>query len=162
MMTNYFKFTVKRLKVFKEMIDFSNSEDETRYSKHLKKKQPNFCKIIGDVKFDPRCLEAHKFCTLFCSFALEYVEQFLDRDFPPLAGSTFQNMANKVKREFPSLGLRWLKFPRRLKHHIFKENFDNDDSEWLGLFISAFLITIEEYIYLEAIGFDDPEKTMLD
>jgi hypothetical protein len=159
-MATYYRFTVKRLKLFKKMIDFSNWEDEIQCSKHLQKKQPNFCKIISDVKIDPRCLEAYKFCVLFCSNALEQAEMISDREFPPLSESIFRGMTTKVAQEFPSLGLRALKFPKRLKKHIFKEKFDDEDSLWLGLFISAFLITFEEYIYLDGIGCEDPEKVM--
>ena len=59
------------------------------------------------------------------------------------------------------MGLRALKFPKRLKQYVFKNNFDNEDSGWLELMISTFLITLEEYIYLYEIGFDDPESAVI-
>ena len=160
MANNYYRFTVKRLKFVKKMVDFSSSEDVIIYSKILEKKQPGFCRIIDEVKIDSRCLEAHRFCTLFCSLALEQAEMTWDEKFPGLSKDTFHDMAYKLAQNFPSLGLRGLKFPQRLKRYVLKNEFDNEDSEWLGLMISAFLITFEEYIYLSEIGFDDPESVM--
>lgn len=160
-MTNYYRFTLKRLKLFKKMVDFSNHEDVIKYSKILKKRQPNFCKIIDDVKIDPRCLAAHRFCTLFCSFALEQAELLWNEKFPRFSEDTLHSMLFNVAQKFPVLGIRALKFPHRLKQDVFKNNFDNEDSEWLGLMISSFLITLEEYIYLYEIGFDHPETVMI-
>jgi hypothetical protein len=160
-MTNYYRFTIKCLKLFKKMVDFSSSEDVIKYSKILKKRQPNFCKIIDEVKIDPRCLTAHRFCTLFCSLALEDAELFWNEKFPRFSEAALRKMTFKVAQKFPALGLRALKFPQRLKQYVFKNNFDNEDSEWLGLMISTFLITLEEYIYLYEIGFDDPESVMI-
>jgi hypothetical protein len=160
MANNYYRFTVKRLKLIKKMVDFSSPEDVIKYSKILKEKQPDFCGIIDEVKIDTRCLEAHRFCTLFCSLALEQAEMTWNEKFPGLSKDTFHDKAYKLAQKSPSLGPRGWKFPRRLKRYVLKNEFDNEDSEWLGLMISAFLITFEEYIYLSEIGFDDPESVM--
>jgi hypothetical protein len=59
------KYTVADLKLIKKMVDFSNTDDQLKLSKSLHKNQPYFCNIIDQVKIDPRCLEAHLFCTYF-------------------------------------------------------------------------------------------------
>jgi hypothetical protein len=53
------------------MVSYSNSDDEKELLKSSHKEQPYFCNLIDPIFYDPRCFEAHIFCTLFCSVASE-------------------------------------------------------------------------------------------
>ena len=140
------KYTVPELKLINKMVGFSNAEERIELPATLQQKQPHFCNIIDDVKFDPRCSEAHLFCSLFCSLALERAELLARRDFPPLPESVFQDAIRKIAQNHPELQKREETYPDRIRRHVLSSlAFDKDDSGWLQLMISGFLVTIENF-----------------
>ncbi|MEA3558401.1 MAG: hypothetical protein U9R75_04020 [Candidatus Thermoplasmatota archaeon] len=138
------KFTVYDIKLFKKMVGSADDDDEMRLSKRLHKKQPHFCNIIDQVKIDPRCSEAHLFCTLFCSLALDHAERVTEDDLNPFSESRFHNIAHMIVQRYPKIGKRAYTYPDRVKRHILKDlEFDEEDNDWLIIMISTFLTIIE-------------------
>jgi hypothetical protein len=139
------KFTVYDIKLFKKMVGSADDDDEIRFSKRLHTKQPYFCNIIDQVKIDPRCSEAHRFCTLFCYLALDHAEQMTEDDLNPFSESRFHNIAHMIVQRYPKIGKRACTYPDRIKRHVLKNlGFDEEDSNWLIIMISTFLAIIEK------------------
>ena len=138
------KFTVSDLKLLKKMVLWANPEEERRLSKDLEKTQPGFFALIEDVAIDPRCLEASRFCALFCSLALGRAEAVSGGSFPPYPEYVFRDMACLVARGDARIGKRAQTYPNRIQRHILRFNqFDDGDSAWLRMTISTFLIILE-------------------
>ncbi|HEB29499.1 MAG TPA: hypothetical protein ENI15_01310 [Spirochaetes bacterium] len=140
------RYTVADIKLIKKMVNYSNIDDEICLSKSLHKKQPHFCKIIDQVKIDSRCLEAHLFCTLFCSLAIDHAERVTEEDFPSFPEELFHDTAYMVAQKNPKIGKKALAYPDRIKRYILNSlDFDDADADWLKIMISAFLVTIENF-----------------
>ena len=140
------KYTVADLKLIKKMVDFSNTDDQLRLSESLHKNQPYFCNIIDQVKIDPRCLEAHLFCTLFCSLALERAQLLTNGCFPCFPEDLFHDTAYNIVQKYPGIGKRAETYPDRIKLHVLNRlGFDEEDTGWLQIMISAFLVTVEKF-----------------
>ena len=138
------KFTVYDIKLFRKMVGSADDDDEIRYSKRLHTKQPYFCNIIDQVKIDPRCSEAHRFCTLFCYLALDHAERVSEDDFNPFSEYGFHNIACMIVQKNPKIGKRAHTYPDRIKRHVLKNlEFDEEDNSWLEIMISTFLTIIE-------------------
>ena len=138
------KFTVDDIKLFKKMVGSADDDDEIRFSKRLHTKQPHFCNIIDQVKIDPRCSEAHRFCTLFCYLALDHAERVTEDDFNPFSEYGFHNIAYMILQRYPEIGKRAYTYPGRIKVHVLKNlEFDKEDNDWLEIMISTFLTIIE-------------------
>lgn len=143
------KFTVPDLRLFKKMVIYANSDDEKELSKSLHKEQPYFCNIIDPIAYDSRCLEVHRFCTLFCSIASEHVEQVLNtiyEEYIKIPEEYFNTIAHLVAQKNINIGKRGLTYPDRINKYVLnKLDFDNEDTEWLLIMIPSFLYTIESF-----------------
>ncbi len=129
----------------KQMVLSANSKDWNLFSELLHERQPHFCDIIDEVGEDPRCYDAHRFCTLFCAIALEQAEIALP-DKPPIYSKyVFQDLAGLIARaEEKQVGKRAVSFPNRIRRYVLsRSNFDEDDTQWLCTTISVFLVIIE-------------------
>ena len=139
------RFTVGDIKLFKKMVGSADDDDKIRYSRRLHKKQPHFCNIIDQLKIDYRCSEAHLFCTLFCSLALDHAERVIEDDLNPFSESRFHNIAHMIVQRYPDAGKRACTYPDLIKRHVLKNlGFDEEDYNWLIIMISTFLIIIEK------------------
>ncbi len=146
------KYTVAELKLIKKMVDFSNTDDQLRLSESLHKNQLHFCNIIDQVKIDPRCVEAHLFCTLFCSLALERAELLTDECFPCFPEEKFHDTAYKILQKSPEIGKRAETYPDRIRRHVLNTlSFDREASGWLETMISAFLVIIEKSLRMKSV-----------
>ena len=138
------KFTVTDLKLLTKMLRSANTEDEIQLSKRLRGKQPGFYTLIDDVRIDTRCTDSFRFCSLFCSLALQRAELINGCDFPTFSGSELVEIAGKIVRENEQIGKRACTYPDRVQKHVLAgSHFDNEDSSWLRMMISAFLFTLE-------------------
>lgn len=140
------KFTVPELRMLTKMVSHANTEDEAYLSKLLKKAQPGIYAEIEYVGMDPRCFEAVRFCTLFCSLALEHVELFTQGAIPPFPRDLFSHTAGLVARRDGWLKRRAQTYPDRIQRHVLdSKDFDEEDSPWLRTTLSTFLIMLEKY-----------------
>ena len=129
----------------RKMVLSANSKDWNLFSELLHERQPHFCNIIDEVGEDPRCYDAHRFCTLFCAIALEQAERAFP-DKPPIYSKyVFQDLAGLIARgQEEQVGKRAVSFPNRIRRYVLpSSNFDEDDAQWLCTTISVFLVIIE-------------------
>jgi len=139
------KYSVGDIKLLKKMVASADNDDEIYLTKRLHKKQPHFCNIIDQVKIDSRCLKAHRFCTLFCSLALDHAERVAGDSFNPFSENVFHNAACMIVQKYPEIGKRAHAYPNRIKLHVLNNlEFDEEDNDWLEITISTFLTTIEK------------------
>lgn len=139
------KFGVADLKLLNEMVRYANKDDESILSNSLYEKQPGFWEEIIDVSLDPRCLDAYRFCILFCSLALDHAERLSGQYLPPIPKSVFHETAHMVAQRNGQIGKRSYTYPDRIQRHVLTYNdFDDDDSGWLRTIISTFLIILEK------------------
>lgn len=143
------KFTVPDIKRLKQMVSYSNSDDEKELSKNLHKEQPYFCNLIDELSYDPRCFEVHKFCTLFCGVASEKAQLILNEEYEEyikIPEQYFDTMKHLIAQKNPVIGKRGFTYPSRIEKHVLKNTtFDDVDREWLLITIPAFLYTIESF-----------------
>ena len=140
------KFTVPDLKLLRKMVNCANAEDEAVLTRYLQKKQPGFFSLIQDVAIDPRCVEACRYCTLFCGLVLEQVDVKKGESLSPLSESEFRDIAGKVVRQDKNIGRRAMTYPDRISKHVLATgDFDHEDSGWLCTMIATFLITVERF-----------------
>jgi hypothetical protein len=155
------KFTIPDLRLFKKMVRYSNEDDEKELSKILHNKQPNFCKIIDSISYDPRCFEVHRYCTLFCAIASEHAEAIIDsryEEYIKIPEPYFDTMAHLVAQQNIAIGKRGLTYPSRIKKYVLNTlNFDGEDNEWMLIMIPAFLYTIEIFYSKE-----NPDNFIMD
>jgi len=85
-------------------------------------------------------------CTLFCALALERAELLKDAYFPCLDEDIFYHIICKIAQESPQISKRARTYPDRIRRYVLgRAGFDHEDSGWLELMISGFLVTIEEF-----------------
>ena len=139
------KYTVSDLRLMRQMVLSANLKDWNLFSALLHEKQPHFCKIIDEVGEDPRCYDAHRFCTLFCAIALEQAERAFPDKPPIYSKHVFQELAGLIARgQEKQVGKRAVNFPNRIRRYVLsRKNFDEDDTQWLCTTISVFLVIIE-------------------
>jgi hypothetical protein len=99
-----------------------------------------------EVGEDPRCYDAHRFCTQFCEIAHKQAERFTPERLPIDSKYLFQDLAGLVawdqKRQ---IGKRAVSFPNRIRRYVLtRGKFDEDDTQWLCTTISAFSVIIEK------------------
>ena len=130
----------------KQMVLSANAKDWKFFSGLLHKRQPHICKIIDEVGEDPRCYDAHRFCTLFCAIALDQAERVFIEKPPIYSEYVFQDLAGLIARaQEKQVGKRAVSFPNRIRQYVLPHsNFDEDDTKWLCTTISAFLVIIEK------------------
>ena len=139
------KFTVKVLKQLTILALSGGEKDESGLSEFLHEKQPHLCDIIDEVGLDPRCYDAHRFCTLFCATAQIYAEEVIDEPLTVFPGHLIHDVCCLVaQKQELHVGKRACTYPDRIRHYILSRlNFDEDDTSWLCTTISAFLVIIE-------------------
>ena len=64
------KFTSDELRRLTAALPLFMSKAAARLSATFRRRQPDFCQMIGEVGLDPRCVRAHAFCVAFCAVAL--------------------------------------------------------------------------------------------
>ena len=139
------KFSVSELKYISILVPFLSAREYRTLTAMLHRRQPDFCGIIDDVGMDPRCIQAHEFCTTFCAIAFKYAEEHARSRLPRYSGYEFQDVARAIARgEEAKIGKRACGFRNRIARHVLSHyDFDNDDTEWLCTTISAFLFMTE-------------------
>lgn len=138
-------FSVPHLK---RLSKAARSLDETEgraHSAKLHRRQRPFCQIIDRVGMDPRCVQAHRFCTMFCALAIEHAERVTGSSLPGYPGHVFQQtMGFMARGEEAEIGRRACGYPGRIRHHVLVYGeFDEDDSRWLCTTISGFLYVVQ-------------------
>ncbi|HLF06152.1 MAG TPA: hypothetical protein VI893_03080 [Thermoplasmata archaeon] len=111
----------------------------------LHREQPEFCQIIDEAGMDPRCIKAHRFCTLFCALALQHAKAVTGRRLPGLSVVTFWDWACRLSRARGArIGIRASGYPGRMRRHaLLAGEFDEQDAIWLCTTLSAFLLVVE-------------------
>ena len=128
------------------MVLSANAKDWIHFSELLQKRQPYICEMIEEVGEDPRCYDAYRFCTLFCAIALEQAEIIMPEQPPIYSKYEFQELASLIAMgQERQIGKRAARFPNRIRRYVLsRNNFDEDDAQWLFTTISTFLVIIEK------------------
>jgi hypothetical protein len=97
---------------------------------------------------DPRCVAAHRFCTMFCAFALRHGEEFARHRLPKYTRVTIREVTCLIaQRQESRVGRRACSYPKRILRHVLTDGeFVTDDTGWLCTTISAFLFVMERSI----------------
>jgi hypothetical protein len=145
------KFAVSELKSLSMLVPSLSTREYRALSAMLHRRQPDFCGIIDDVGMDPRCIQAHEFCTTFCAIAFKYAEEDVRSRLPRYSADEFQEIARFIARgEEAKIGKRACGYRNRIARHVLSHyDFDNDDTEWLCTTISAFLFITESSVRRE-------------
>jgi len=148
------RFTVKVLKQLSILALLGGAKDESGLSEFLHEKQPHFCDIMDEVGLDPRCYNAHRFCTLFCATAQIYAEEVFDESLDVFPGHLIHDVCCLIaQKQELQVGKRACTYPDRIRRHVlYRLNFDEDDTSWLCTTISAFLVIIERTLIAKKRG----------
>jgi len=122
------------------------SVQETRaFSAMLHRRQSDFCQIIDEVKLDPRCARAHRFCTMFCALAFAHAERASGYRLSSYPGNSIQEVAGFMARgEEAKIGKGSVGYRKRIFRHVLtRADFDEHDTAWLCTIISAFVFLVE-------------------
>jgi hypothetical protein len=144
------KFTVLDLKSLSKAVRKLSARERTALSAMLHRRQPDFCEMIDEVGMDPRCVEAHRFCTMFCALAFRHAEGAVGHRLPRYPGHAIEEMAGFIARaEEARIGRRACGFRERILRHVLTHSeFDEDDTAWLCTTISAFVFIVERSVWL--------------
>ncbi len=155
-------FAVRDLHSLSNRVQEMNAKKRKTVTTMLHRRQPEFCEIIDWVGMDPRCAQAHSFCTLFCGIALMDAEKAAGHRLPSYSGYAIQEMAGSIARgEEAQVGKRACGFRKRIANHVLSHyDFDNDDTEWLCTHISTFLFMIERSLKREKTDTDHPIRLL--
>ena len=139
------KFAVSELKSLSKAVRSLSAREGTALSAMLHRRQPDFFEIIDEVGMDPRCVRAHRFCTMFCALAFGYAERAAGYRLPRYLGDAIQEAAGFMARgEEAKIGRRACGYRKRILRHVLTDDdFDEDDTAWLCTTISAFLFLVE-------------------
>ena len=139
------KFAVSELKSLSKAVRSLSAREGTALSAMLQRRQPDFFEIIDEVGMDPRCVRAHRFCTMFCALAFGYAERAAGYRLPRYLGDAIQEAAGFMARgEEAQIGRRTCGYRKRILRHVLThDDFDEDDTAWLCTTISAFLFLVE-------------------
>ena len=139
------KFAVSELKWLSTEVRSLSAREGKALSAMLHRRQSDFCEIIDEVGMDPRCVRAHRFCTMFCALAFRYAEREAGYRLPRYLRNPIQETAGFMARgEEAYIGRRACGYPERILRHVLaNEDFDEDDTAWLCTMISAFLFLVE-------------------
>lgn len=139
------KFAVSELKCLSKAVRSLSAREGTALSAMLHRRQSDFCEIIDEVGMDPRCVRAHRFCTMFCALAFGYAERSAGYRLPRYLGNLIQEAAGFMARgEEAQIGRKACGYRERILRHVLTEDdFDEDDTAWLCTTISAFLFLVE-------------------
>lgn len=141
------KFSILELKYLSRLVRSLSKRECKALSAMLHRRQPDFCEIIDEVGMDPRCFQAHRFCTLFCAMAFSYAEEDARSRLPKYLGDAILAVAGFIARgDEAQIGRRACGYRKRiLRHVIMHDDFDKDDTEWLCTTIAAFLFVVESH-----------------
>lgn len=139
------KFSVSELKSLSKAVRSLSAREGTALSAMLQRRQPDFFEIIDEVGMDPRCVRAHRFCTMFCALAFGYTERAAGYRLPRYLGDAIQEAAGFMARgKEAQIGRRACGYRKRILRHVLTDDdFDEDDTAWLCTTISAFLFLVE-------------------
>ena len=139
------KFAVPELKSLSKAVRSLSAQEGTALSAMLQRRQPDFFEIIDEVGIDPRCVQAHRFCIMFCALTLKHAEGDAGYRIPGYQAGAFLETGGLIARgEEARIGRRACGYRKRiLRHVLIHDNFDEDDTEWLCTAISAFLFLVE-------------------
>jgi hypothetical protein len=91
-------------------------------------------------------LRSSPFLHLFCSLALERAELLTDECFPCFPEDLFHDTAYKIVQKHSEIGKKAETYPDRISRHVLNGvDFDEEDTGWLQIMISAFLVTVEKF-----------------
>ena len=140
------KFTIGEFKSLSKAVRSLSAREGIAFSAMLHRRQPDFCEIIDEVGMDPRCVRAHRFCTMFCALAFGYAERAAGYRLPRYLGDAIQEAAGFMARgEEAQIGRRACGYQKRILRHVLThDDFDEDDTAWLCTTISAFLFFVEK------------------
>jgi hypothetical protein len=142
------KFVVADLEGLSKAVRSLGAREGTALSAMIHRRQPDFCEIIDEVGMDPRCAQAHRFCTMFCALAFKHAEgsvrcrllRYRRDDFEEVCGFMARGAAAQI-------GKTACGYPKRIPRHVLINNlFDEDDTAWLCTTISAFLFLVEKSV----------------
>lgn len=138
------KFPPRELVRLAAAIRWLSPREQKALSGLLHRRQPDFCEIIDDVGTDPRCADAHRFCTLFCALALRQVEETAGDPLPKLPRASIRETAGFIARgEAGQIGKASCGFRKQMEQHVLgASGFDEDDTAWLATTISTFLFFV--------------------
>ncbi len=138
-------FSVKDLKHLSRLAALFRAKDDESYDEFLRESQPFFYEIIEEFGHDPRCYNAYRFCTLFCSTALIHAMNEIERTLPIFSYKQVHDwLAILTQKKGLHVGRRAITYPDRIqKHVLFRLNFEEEDTKWLCITISTFLVLIE-------------------
>lgn len=139
------KFTVSDLRRVAGVVRALGIQERRSFSALLHREQPEFCRIVDEVGMDPRCIDAHRFCTVFCALALQHAQAITGRRLLGLPVVTFRDWASRLSRgRGARIGDRASGYPARIRRHALEVGeFDEDDATWLCTTLSAFLLVVE-------------------
>lgn len=139
------RFTVADLKRIARISRKLGARERKSLSAMLHREQPQFCRILDEVGMDPRCVEAHRFCTTFCALALKHAGAVTCRRPVRLPGAVFWDWACRLSQgRRARIGARASGYRRRIRRHaLLPGEFDEDDASWLCTTLSAFLLVLE-------------------
>jgi hypothetical protein len=139
------RFAVPHLRSLSKATRELTARERTALSALLHRRQPDFCEIIDEVGMDPRCVEAHRFCTTFCALAFRHAEGAVGYRLARYPGHAIQEAAGFIARDDEArIGRRACGFRKRILRHLLSQSdFDEDDTAWLCTTISAFLFIVE-------------------
>ncbi len=157
-------FTIQDLKLLSTSLETLKDKDIARLSKVLHRRQPSLANMIDDVGTDPRCVSAHRYCTLFCALALIHAEWVTRFRVPKYSRSTIHEMASFIVQDnHVYIGKRGTSYRARIERHVLPcATFDMDDTNWLTMTISAFLFLIEKSTKQEEAKGDNTNTTQQD
>jgi hypothetical protein len=139
------KFAVPDLKSLSEAVRSLSAREVKALSAMIQRRQPDFCEIIDEVGMDPRCAQAHHFCTVFCALALKHAEEVAHYGVPRFEGDALEEVCGFMARGETQIGRRACGYPKRMLCHVLSHmDFDEDDTAWLCMTISAFLFLVEK------------------
>lgn len=141
------KFGIQDLKRLSTAVRLLSTQEIRALSTMIHRRQPDFCEIIDEVGMDPRCVQAHRFCTLFCALAFKHAEQVDRHRLPGFQGDNFEEVCGFMARgEETQIGITACGYPKRILRHVLTHYSDEDDTAWLCMTISAFLFLVEKSV----------------
>lgn len=139
-------FAQADIKMINKMVACSNKEDFEEAIGIMKTKQASFFYVIEEIKNDPRCFEAYKYCMNFCGIAIDMAESMRSCKFIELPQGIITDTKSLIAQEKHTKDKRAGKIVSQFTKLILnKLKFDEDDTFWLKLTIGAFLILTEKY-----------------
>ena len=140
--------SVPHLKRLSKVVRSLSATEGRALSAMLRRRQPHFWQLIEDVGMDPRCVQAHRFCTLFCALAIERAEGIAGSRLPEFPRAAFQEVRGLVARGGEAqLGRAARGYPERIRRYVLLDgDFDEDDTAWLRTAISGFLIVVQGWL----------------